>query len=1404
MDRRQALARGEDLPERTYGAALFADISGFTALTEALLKEHGEQGGAEKLTWRLNRIFDGLVAKVDDYGGSVTTFGGDALTCWFDGDSSTLPMVAEQAALRAVACALAMQKAMSGRLSATTQSLAAGPSIPLSMKAAIASGPARRLRVGDPSLHFIDVLAGATLDKMAAAEKHAHKGEVVLSAETARQLADKVDIKEWRDADGCALITGLKQPVNTARWPTLAVPAATDWTEPIPEAELRPWFLAPVYERLRYGESLSGFKDQFLSEIRSTVVLFLNFGGLDYDADDTAGAKLDAYLRWVQATLAKYEGYLLQFILGDKGAYLYATFGAPVAHPDDPARAVTAALELRQPPPALDFIRDTHLGISQGRLWAGAYGGATRRTYGVLGDEVNVAARLMGKAAPGQILVSEKIATACALKFDFRPVGALELKGKSEPLPTLEVVGLVVPTGGAIARFTARLVGRDADLARLRPLLDSALAGNGQILRLEGQPGVGKSHFSAALAQRAQARGLRVVSGACYSLTQNSAYAPWREILWSLLELTGVPAGDSQIAQVEQAVRAADPDWLVRLPLLADVLGLPLEQNATTSAREPEARQAALFDFIGDLIRRWASVKPLFLLIEDVQWMDGDSQALTLKLAQGIAQAPVMLTLTQRPPLQADEPPLAKLHELAYHQMVNLGDLSPEGATALIASQLENRASALVLALIQMWTRGNALFIKELLDSLRETGRLYRRDDGLWILSRELVEALRAANCLVSSKDPVLGEWTLSPHAPLSDAALGLRDTTQKVVTERFDRLLERHKVTLKVASVIGPSFDLGLLTPVHPAHPPEADLRGQLEVLTRQSFTEAWSPVRYAFYHEIAREAIYSTLPLAQQHGLHCEIGRALEQLRPEAYAELAYHYTRGELRDKALFYLDKAARDAQHRYAYESALDYFQKALALDPQQPAWRQAEIDILHSLGRREAELAALATLAALPQAPVHETDYRYGRYYEAIGDYPAALDAAELALATYRNRDQAVGQMQCLILLGLIERKRGNYPNAKDWYAEALALTEATPTPTAEAERVLAQTLNGLGIVHRQIGAFDAARQNFQRALDLSQASGDLYGQAEAFDNLGTVAYRQRAFALAEKEHKQALERWKKIGQHAREGTTLYNLALIAQDAGEYGRAEEYFTRAIQLHQSINNRFEEGNVWNGRGILHQYLGDFKQARECYEKAADIARAIGDEAGEAYVKANLGLVMREIADLEQAEQWLTESLTAAQALQEKELAAYCYSCLATVSVLTGELARAREQAQIALTLREELAQEPSMPDDLATLVEIYLALDDLPEALDYAQQTLAILAKHHGQGAEFAHRDYFVCYLALQMDGQMEAAHAALGAAYQWVMERAGKIADPARRQLFLEGVPVNRQIITAAREQGVS
>ena len=192
IDRRHALATGADLPARSEGAALFADISGFTPLTESLVRALGPQRGAEELTHYLNTVYDTLIAELHQCGGTVIGFSGDAITCWLDGDDGR----------RAVACGLGMQHAMAQFAAIPAPN---GDVVSLSVKTAVAAGPARRFVVGDPEIQLIDVLAGRTLDHLAAAEHLARKGELVVHASTAEALGDLLQTVEWRtgrDAGG--------------------------------------------------------------------------------------------------------------------------------------------------------------------------------------------------------------------------------------------------------------------------------------------------------------------------------------------------------------------------------------------------------------------------------------------------------------------------------------------------------------------------------------------------------------------------------------------------------------------------------------------------------------------------------------------------------------------------------------------------------------------------------------------------------------------------------------------------------------------------------------------------------------------------------------------------------------------------------------------------------------------------------------------------------------------------------------------------------------------------------------------------------------------------------------------------------------------------------------------------
>ena len=414
MDRRQALARGVMLPELTKGAALFADISGFTPLTESFARELGLQRGAEEITRQVNRVLTVLIDSVHRYGGSVVSFGGDAITCWFDGD----------AALRAVACARAMQASMREFADIAAPG---GMTISLGVRIALSTGSVRRMRVGEPSIQLMDVLAGRTVDALADADHHAKRDEIVAGRDTVLAMGDNIIVSEWRDDGKFAVIGALTSSVPDAPWPAMAAQSLDD-------DACRPWLPSAVYMKVREGQS------GFLSELRPAASLFLRFGGVDFDSDAPSRFELDAFVRWVQTTAARQDGVVLQLMAVDRGLCFYIAFGAPIGHYDDAARAVRTALQLRSPPADFPGVSDVSAGIAYGPMRAGAYGSAAQRAYTAMGDKTNLAARLMTAAASGMTLCDESAYQAAREQFSFETLPPISVKGKSEAIAVYKAV----------------------------------------------------------------------------------------------------------------------------------------------------------------------------------------------------------------------------------------------------------------------------------------------------------------------------------------------------------------------------------------------------------------------------------------------------------------------------------------------------------------------------------------------------------------------------------------------------------------------------------------------------------------------------------------------------------------------------------------------------------------------------------------------------------------------------------------------------------------------------------------------------------------------------------------------------------------------------------------------------
>lgn len=1256
IDRRFALARGQELAEHTQGAALFADISGFTPLTDALVRALGPQRGADELPRRLNLVYDALIAEVDRYRGSVIGFSGDAITCWFDADDG----------LRAVACGLAMQQTM--RQFAAVP-LPDGNSVGLSIKVAVASGTVRRFVVGDPRIQLVDVLAGTTLETLAACEHVAQTGETVLSAQTAEALREQCSVSEWRidHATGTrvAVANRLSVEVTPAPWPR---------PRRLRRSQVRPWLLRPVYERLRSGDG------EFLTELRPAVALFLRFGGIDYDSDDDAAAKLDRYVRWVQSVLQRYAGNLIQLTVGDKGSYLYAVWGAPMAHDDDACRAITAALELRSAPPEFAYIRAIQIGISRGRMRTGAYGGQTARTYGVLGPETNMAARLMQHAPPGEVYVAAAAQREAAEDFTWQALPPLRVKGKAEPATVFRLIAAAAFAGLHEPRYTLPMIGRGAELARVAEKLAAACESRGQIVAVVAEAGMGKSRLVAEIMRLAGELQFESFGGECQSYGTNNSYLVWEGLLSSFFGLQSGQTLEQQLEQLETRLGAFDAALTARLPLLGVALNLPIPDNELTGSLDAKLRKASLEALLVDCVRARAAQTPLLLVLEDCHWLDELSHDLLEAIGRAIAGLPVLIVVAYRPPtLERLQAP--RVTRLPYCTELRLGEFSLAEAAQLITlklAQLSGDSSGvpdMVVERIMARAQGNPFYIDELINYVRDRG--------------------------------------LDPRDAAIFERLELPTNLHSLVLSRIDQLSTSQKQTITVASVIGRMFRESWLHGVHPQLGSRARVAAALLQLSRLDLTpldqaEATTTLpghsepdlTYIFKHIVTREAAYESLPFDMRSRMHENFATFMEASYEgslEQYIDLlAYHYDLSANDGKRREYLRKGGEAAQAAYANEAAIDYYKRLLALlgDAgsetielrQQVSTRLGEL--LANTGRYDDALQQLDTALSLARHGANpEAEARACRWiayvHEFRGDFPAALDWIKRGLAALQSlHNRPAAEAELLAIAGLIATRHGDYAQAQLDCDRGVELALALDEPTA-----LAFAYNSRAIISFSQGRSADAITYFERALGVYEQTGNIHGQAMSCNGMGNTYKNMGNWNEANSYTLRARDTFSRTGDVLHLAFANNNLGEIARNQGRTADAIAAYGEALRSLQQL------GASPYVIGVLHM---------------------------------NLGAALIQQPDLRAATGYLHAANAYFEQANSKDFLPELYRHFAVAALVDGDYDEAGKQANQALRLARELSMRGEEGSSLRTLGEISIGRGDVSAAELLLSEGLAIL------------------------------------------------------------------------------
>jgi class 3 adenylate cyclase/tetratricopeptide (TPR) repeat protein len=1277
------------------GSLLFADLSGSTALAERL----GALGreGIEMVAAFLNDIFETMIRVVRDYGGDPVAFGGDLVA--FGGDALLIFFGDDRHPRTAARAALALQEALHGYVRAV-------PGVgefPMHLHAGIESGRLAFVSAGHPPALHYSVLGG-TVNGVVAAESRAGPGEVVVGPQAWAVLGSYAQGAEL--ADGFVRLSAVRAPVRPyepppeepamAATPEVAIPILLDDLDRI----------SPYIPPLLLGRILADpERPQVEADLRPVTVLFAQVAGLELPAEMLAPAlaaqAVQSYVGAMQDAIELFGGVVNKLDVADEGIKLVAIFGAPAAYEDHTERGARAALDMCQRLEGVNqqiasffqpedggwrmedggssailhprsSILKQRIGLNLGTVFAGNVGSALRKEYTVMGDAVNVAARVMSKAAWGEVWCSAAAAQAIGARMRCEERGQIALKGKSMPLLLFRLIGEGDAAAGAAA-YGGPLVGRAHELSWLREQMRAALGGAGRAVRIVGEAGVGKTRLTAALLEEAVATGARLIAAACFSYTAGIPYAAWAE--W-LKALCGIAAGDSDaVRECKLADQLADlgqgmEEWL---PILGDLARLDVPENRLTRGLDPQMRQARRFELLEQLLLHAAESGPVVALFEDLHWADPVSLDLWRRVTGALAGRPVLLLGVQRPAAaldgQEDGAQVLALKELSDAES---GDLLAELAgdavlPAQLVEQLVRRAA------------GNPLFLAELLHAVQQ--RLEIRD-----------ERLESHNL----------------QSPIANLIQDLPDSLSGLLLARIDRLDESSRGVLRVGSVIGQRMPFGVLQSIQSAD--QQVLLRQLARLDAEEMTvleRSWPEPIHAFRHALIQEVTYQSMLYARRRELHGRIGEYLERRHADDlddyYGLLAHHYRLSDRRDKAIDYLLKAGHAARDIYANEEAVQYYCWALdalggdEADPRSWQARDALGDVYATVGRYEDALAQHAAVLAVPglAADAAQRAHRKrGGVLEKQGQYDAALAELDQALAIVRADAAGIAPLAIPLIyaeVALVRQRRGEYDLALAACEDGLRALRPDPR-TRDDELIEARLHSTLGTIYGMRGEYQQARHYFDRSLQVREQIDDLPGMIISHNNLGYLWQLQSEYERAIGHYRIAEELARKINLRYTLVFAALNTASALISLGAYIDAEARCDEALVLSQEISDRHTIAQIHNTLGVIFYHEGEYERALTAYDEASRLHRSLGSVHQEGSTLANLGIALNAQGRFAEASLVARQALEHAEALQAQRLKAETLNALAEAAFGLGDIEGAAAYAGEAAILSQEIGSK----------------------------------------------------------------------------------------------------------------
>ena len=911
---------------------------------------------------------------------------------------------------------------------------------------------------------------------------------------------------------------------------------------------------------LRIREHLVSGNEE--ADHRSVAVAFVEVRGTDEvlanDGADALATALNDTIRKIQHACADVGVTFLETDISFDGFKVLLVAGTPSSLGDEAAAMLAATRKIQDGAGRLPL----RIGVNVGRVFSGVFGPPFRRTFSIKGDAVNLAARVMGKALPGQVLATADVLNASTVVFRVAPLEPFMVKGKRDPVHAFDMGG-VLARSALEAAIHFPMVGRDDEVSTLAAALDEVRRGHGRLVEVVGPAGIGKTRLLDEL--RTIAADDDVLIAMCDLYRASVPFAPWRSVLRAILGVDDDASSDVVVSRLAEVVSDLVPDLQPWLPLLASALDIEVPTTPEVEQLDDRFRKTRVEEtverFLDAALRR-----PTLLEFEDVHWMDELSVDLLRRIASDLEDRPWLICVSRRA-----EP---------------TGFVPDEGtAMSVRPHPLDARESAKFLELA---TEDVPLRDDELT-------ALVERADGNPLFLKELASVIHAD-----------GGFDQLP------------DSIERMVAVQIDGLNRSDRRLLRAASVLGMRFADDVLNQVLAADGSSIDPSAWQRL---EEFVAEDEPGIRRFRHALMRDSAYEGLPYRRRRELHARAGEVIASSAraPEEQAELlSLHFYSAQRFDDSWRYSRVAGDRANERYANASAASFYRRALLSGKEIGVGPSERASVLEALGDvqwrigafREAATSFAAARLAVPDDPIRQAGillkeakipYGGGRYAQAIRVIRRGLRMLDQA-----GFPEGEGlQIQLKALAAAIRSDQGRLSEA-----ERLSMEVVAQSTTPELSPTLAHAYQVLDFVYLQRGRPDLAVYA-PLALQIQEERGDLYVQAEILNIMGINAYYQGRWREAVDLYERSRDLRLRIGDGEGAALALNNIAEIISDQGRPKEAEGLFREALRAFRAAGSGMMTGLAIGNLGRVASREGRFDEALSLLERSVELLRNVGD-------------------------------------------------------------------------------------------------------------------------------------------------------------------------------------------------